>query len=157
MVLNVGRKAPAFTAVMEANNKISLSNLKGKWIVLYFYPKDNTPGCTKEACSFRDNMAKITKAGAVVIGVSPDTSKSHDKFLEKYNLNFHLISDTEKKICEKYGILGEKIMFGRKVQGVLRTTFIINPEGIIAYVFPKVKVEGHVDEVIHILEQLQKN
>ncbi len=157
MALQIGKKAPAFTAEIEANKKISLADYKGKWVVLYFYPKDDTPGCTKEACSFRDNMDRITKAGAVVIGVSPDALKSHDKFRDKYNLNFHLISDSDKKICEKYGILGEKLMFGKKVHGVIRSTYIINPEGVIAHVFPKVNVEGHVDDVLNHLKQLQKN
>jgi peroxiredoxin Q/BCP len=157
MALQKGKKAPAFTANIDDKNKLSLTDLKGKWVVLYFYPKDDTPGCTKEACSFRDNMDNITKAGAVVIGVSADNTKSHDKFRDKYNLNFHLISDTDKKICEKYGVLGEKVMFGKKVQGILRTTYIINPEGIIANIFPKVKVDGHVEEVIGILNQLKSN
>jgi len=151
----IGKKAPAFTAKIESSIKISLSDYKGKWIVLYFYPKDDTPGCTKEACSFRDNMDIIANTGSVVLGVSPDSLTSHDKFRNKYKLNFILLSDVDKKICEKYSVLGEKIMFGKKVNGVIRTTFIINPKGFIAYVFPKVKVEGHVEEVIGILKKLQ--
>jgi len=155
MTLPVGKKAPAFSAEIDSGKKISLSDFNGKWVVLYFYPKDDTPGCTKEACSFRDNMDSITKAGAVVIGVSPDAVKSHVKFKEKYDLNFHLVSDNNKKICEKYGAYGEKIMYGKTIKGVIRSTYIINPEGKIAYVFPKVKVDGHVEEVINILKQMK--
>lgn len=155
MTLPVGKKAPSFSAEIGDRKKISLSEFNGKWVVLYFYPKDDTPGCTKEACNFRDNLDQITNTGAVVIGVSPDGVKSHEKFKEKYDLNFHLLSDTDKKICEKYAVYAEKNMYGKKVMGVIRTTYIISPDGMIAYVFPKVKVDGHVEEVINILKQLK--
>lgn len=155
MTLQTGKKAPAFTVKIDSNNKVSLSDYKGKWVVLYFYPKDDTPGCTAEACSFRDNMDLIIRTGAVVIGVSPDGISSHDKFKTKYKLNYQLIPDTDKKICEKYGVMGEKTMFGKKVFGVVRTTFIINPDGIISHIFSKVKVDGHVEEVIGIFKKLK--
>jgi peroxiredoxin Q/BCP len=156
MALEIGKKAPAFTAEKDGGGEISLNDFLGKWVVLYFYPKDDTPGCTKEACSFRDNMDTITKLGAEVIGVSPDNSKSHDKFKQKYNLNFHLVSDNDKKICEKYGVLGEKSMFGKKYMGVIRTTYLIDDKGIIRFVFPKVQVGGHTEEVLEKIKELQK-
>ena len=154
--IDIGKKAPAFTADRDGGGKIFLEDFLGKWVVLYFYPKDDTPGCTKEACSFRDNMDTITKLGAEVIGVSPDNSKSHDKFKQKFNLNFHLISDNDKKICEKYGVLGEKSMFGKKYLGVIRSTFIIDDKGVIRYIYPKVSVGGHTEEVIEKIKELQK-
>ncbi len=154
MALEIDVLAPDFIAIDDANERITLSNYKGKWIVLYFYPKDNTSGCTKEACAFRDNMERITSLGAVVLGVSPDGIASHTKFKEKYNLNFSLIVDTEKEVCNLYDIMGEKSMCGRKYFGVIRTTYIINPDRKIAYVFNKVKVDGHVDKVIEKLYEL---
>lgn len=157
MALETGVKAPEFTAETDGGGKISLSDLKGKWVVLYFYPKDNTSGCTKEACGFRDNMERITSAGAEVIGVSPDSVKSHNNFKEKHELNFRLIADTEKGICNLYDIMGEKKMYGKTYIGVIRTTYIINPEGEIAEAWSNVKVAGHVDKVIEKLEELQKN
>lgn len=155
MKTETGNNAPEFTATLDRGGSLSLTELKGKWIVLYFYPKDDTSGCTKEACEFRDNMERITSLGSVVIGVSPDNVKSHDKFREKYNLNFHLISDTEKKICNDYGVWAKKSMYGKKYMGVERTTFIIDPQGIIRHIFPKVKVEGHVGEVINKIKDLK--
>lgn len=148
MALEKGNPAPDFEAQIEGGETLSLKDYRGKWVVLYFYPKDNTPGCTKEACAFRDNMDEITKAGAEVIGVSPDSVGSHDKFKEKHNLNFHLVSDPEKRICDEYGVIGEKNMFGKKVVGLKRTTFIIDPEGEIKHVFNNVRVKGHVEKVI---------
>jgi thioredoxin-dependent peroxiredoxin len=156
MAVEAGKKAPIFTSETDGGGKISLKDYLGKWVVLYFYPKDDTPGCTVEACSFRDSMDSLTKLGAEVIGISPDNVKSHDKFKEKFNLNFHLVADADKKICEQYGILGEKSMFGKKYFGVIRSTFLINPEGIIEYVYPKVKVEGHTAEVLEKLKELKK-
>ncbi len=155
MALKVGDKAPDFTAEIEGGEKLSLSDYSGKWLVLYFYPKDNTPGCTKEACSFRDNMDEITKLGAEVIGVSPDSVKSHDKFREKLNLNFHLVADPDKEICNKYDVIKEKNMFGKKVKGVVRSTYIIDPDGVIQGVFPKVKVAGHTEKVTEKLKELK--
>lgn len=156
MALNKGKKAPDFKSQTDNGGEIELTKFKGKWIVLYFYPKDNTSGCTKEACDFRDNMKRITSAGAVVLGVSPDSVKSHDGFINKYELNFNLISDTDKSICSSYDVLGEKIMYGKKYIGVIRTTYIIDDKGIIRYVDPKVSVEGHVDDIINKLKELKK-
>jgi peroxiredoxin Q/BCP len=156
MALNVGDKAPNFTGAIDENNNLSLKDLKGKWFVLYFYPKDNTSGCTKEACSFRDNMEEITKSGVEVIGVSPDSVKSHNNFKTKFNLNFHLIADPDKTICNAYDIMGEKSMYGKKYLGVIRTTYIIDAKGIIRKVFSNVKVDGHVDEVINAIKELKK-
>jgi len=155
MAIGPGKKAPAFTTEIEGGDKISLKDFIGKWVVLYFYPRDNTPGCTKEACSFRDGMDILTKMDTEVIGVSPDSVKSHDKFREKFNLNFHLLSDPEKNICEKYGVIGEKNMFGKKVKGVIRSTFIIDPTGKVRQVFSKVKVAGHTEEIMEALKTLQ--
>lgn len=156
MALTTGTKAPNIESIIDGNKQFRLSDYRGKWVVLYFYPKDNTSGCTKEACEFRDNLDSITKLGAEVIGVSPDSIKSHDNFKAKYNLNFHLVSDPDKKICELYDVLGEKVMYGKKHIGVLRTTYIIDPKGIIRYVNPKVTVEGHVEEIIKKLKELNK-
>ena len=156
MALKINTKAPDFKALDDANTLISLSDFKGKWVVLQFYPKDNTSGCTKEACAFQENMAEIAKHNAVVLGVSPDSVKSHVNFKQKYNLEFALIADTEREICQLYDILGEKSMYGKKYIGVVRTTYIIDPKGNIAWVDPKVSVEGHVAEVIKILKSLQE-
>lgn len=155
MALNVGDKAPDFTGAIDENLNLSSKDLKGKWFVLYFYPKDNTSGCTKEACSFRDNMEEITKLGVEVIGVSPDSIKSHNNFKTKYNLNFHLIADPDKTICNAYDIMGEKSMYGKKYLGVIRTTYIIDDKGKIRKVFSNVKVDGHVDEVINAIKELK--
>lgn len=155
MALNVGDKAPDFTGAIDENLNLSSKDLNGKWFVLYFYPKDNTSGCTKEACSFRDNMEEITKLGVEVIGVSPDSIKSHNNFKTKYNLNFHLIADPDKTICNAYDIMGEKSMYGKKYLGVIRTTYIIDDKGKIRRVFSNVKVDGHVDEVINAIKELK--
>jgi len=155
MTLEKSVKAPEFVAPIEGGSTISLKDTRGKWVILYFYPKDNTSGCTTEACDFRDNMERITSEGAVVIGVSPDSVKSHDNFITKYNLNFHLVSDPEKEICNLYGVIGEKNMYGKKVMGLIRTTFIIDPEGVISHVFNKVSAKGHVDKVIEKLKELK--
>jgi peroxiredoxin Q/BCP len=149
--LKVGQKAPDFTVMNDKGEKVKLSDLKGKKIVLYFYPKDDTPGCTKEACSFRDGIAKIKARGAVVLGVSPDSVASHQKFRDKFDLNFPLLADTEKKVVEAYGTWKEKSMYGRKYMGVERTTFIIDAQGKISHIFPKVKVGEHYDEVLEVL------
>ena len=151
-VLQVGEKAPAFSLLGSDGKNYSLKDFKGKKIVLYFYPKDDTSGCTKEACSFRDNLSAITKKGAVVIGISPDGIKAHEKFISKYDLNFLLLSDEEKTILQKYGVWKEKSMYGRKYMGVERTTFIIDEKGKISHLFPKVKVDGHTEEVIAALQ-----
>lgn len=156
MALNVGDKAPNFEGAIDENKFLSLKDLKGKWFVLYFYPKDNTSGCTKEACSFRDNMEEITKLGVEVIGVSPDSLKSHNNFKTKFNLNFHLIADPDKTICNAFDIMGEKSMYGKKYIGVIRTTYIIDDKGKIRKVFSNVKVDGHVAEVINAINELKK-
>ncbi len=149
--LTVGEKAPEFSLPSTDGSMISLKDFKGKKIVLYFYPKDDTSGCTKEACSFRDNLARVKKKGAALIGVSADSVGSHKKFTEKYDLPFPLISDEEKSMIKAYGVWKEKSMYGRKYMGIERTTFIIDEKGKIAHIFPKVKVDGHTDEVLAVL------
>jgi len=155
-MIEIGNKAPLFTSKIDGNDDFELNKYIGQWIVLYFYPKDDTSGCTKEACGFRDNMEKITTIGAKVFGVSPDSVKSHDKFKEKYDLNFALIADPEKEICNLYEVMGEKKMYGKTYMGVIRSTFLINTDGNIAYIWKNVKVDGHIDEIISKLEELKK-
>jgi peroxiredoxin Q/BCP len=146
-----GQKAPDFTVLSDNGEKVKLSDFKGKKVVLYFYPKDDTPGCTKEACAFRDGIAEIKKKGAVVFGVSADSVESHQKFKKKFDLNFPLLADTDRKIIEGYDVWKEKSMYGKKYMGIERTTFIIDEQGKIAHIFPKVKVEQHYDEVLKAL------
>src|SRR5215469_1628045 len=146
--LKVGQKAPDFTLADDSGQKVKLSDFKGKKVVLYFYPKDDTPGCTKEACNFRDGFAEIKSRGAVVLGVSADSVDSHKKFKNKFELNFPLLADPDKKMIESYGVWKEKSMYGRKYMGIERTTFVIDPHGKIKKIFPKVKVEGHAEEVL---------
>ncbi|MBB3064471.1 thioredoxin-dependent thiol peroxidase [Limibacillus halophilus] len=148
MSLNVGDKAPDFTLPSDGGGSISLSGLKGKTVVLYFYPKDDTPGCTKEACGFRDSLPDFTGIDAVVIGVSKDSVAKHDKFKAKYELPFPLVSDEDGSVCEAYGTWVEKSMYGRKYMGIDRATFLIDAEGKIASIWRKVKVPGHVEEVL---------
>jgi peroxiredoxin Q/BCP len=136
----------------ETGTPRRLSDYRGKPVVLYFYPKDDTPGCTKEACSFRDDYSVYEEAGVVILGVSPDSPKSHAKFKEKYNLPFTLLADEEHRVCELYGAWGRKKFMGREYDGVLRTTFLIGPDGTILRVFPDVKPEGHSKEVLAALE-----
>lgn len=147
-----GKKAPDFTLPDQNGNKVKLSDLKGKYVVLYFYPKDDTSGCTKEACNFRDAFPKFQNIDAVILGVSPDSIASHKKFAEKYKLPFQLLADEDKKVVEKYGVWKEKSMYGKKYMGVERTTFIIDPEGKIKEIFPKVKVDNHHQEVLEALK-----
>jgi peroxiredoxin Q/BCP len=151
--LKVGHKAPDFTVLNDAGEKAKLSELKGKKVVLYFYPKDDTPGCTVEACAFRDGIEEIKKRGAVVFCVSADYVESHKKFKNKFDLNFALLADTDKKITEAYGVWKEKSMYGKKYMGIERTTFIIDAQGKISHIFPKVKVQDHYDEVIDALAE----
>lgn len=148
----VGKKAPDFKLSDQDGNKVSLKDFKGKKVVLYFYPKDNTSGCTKEACNFRDDFPKFKKTDAVILGISPDSVSSHKKFTEKYNLPFTLLSDEGKEVVEEYGVWKEKSMYGKKYMGVERTTFIIDEEGKIKKIFNKVKVDGHNSEVIEALK-----
>jgi len=139
-MLEVNQKAPEFCNPNQDNVEICLRDLKGKWIVLYFYPKDNTPGCTNEACDFTEREAEFDDLDAVILGVSPDSPKKHQNFIEKQNLSITLLSDEEKTLCEAYGVWQEKMNYGRKYMGVVRSTFIINPEGEIAAVWENVKV-----------------
>jgi thioredoxin-dependent peroxiredoxin len=144
----VGSPAPDFTAPASGGKTVKLSGLAGRVVVLYFYPKDDTPGCTVEACGFRDSWKKIQAAGVEVLGISPDSVKSHDKFAGKFELPFTLVADEDQAICRAYGVWQEKSMAGRKYMGVVRTTFVIDKKGKIAHVFEKVKPEGHPGEVM---------
>ncbi len=147
-MLEVGNKAPAFTGKDQNGNKVKLTDFKGKKVALYFYPKDDTPGCTKQACSLRDGFPKLKKNNIVVLGVSIDDEESHQKFIKKYDLPFTLIADTDKKIVNKYDVYGEKNMYGNKFMGVKRTTFLIDEDGKIVKIFKRVKVAEHADEVL---------
>ena len=154
MAIKSGIIAPKFKGKIEDGSEISSQELNDKWLVLYFYPKDNTSGCTQEACDFRDNMERITSTGAVVIGVSPDSVKSHQNFIEKHGLNFHLISDEDKSVCNAYEVYGEKTLYGKKYMGVIRSTFVVAPDGKISKVFSPVSVKGHVDEILEYLSEV---
>jgi peroxiredoxin Q/BCP len=143
-----GDTAPDFTAPSQDGSTVSLSDFKGKNVVLYFYPKDDTPGCTKEACAFRDEFAEFKSKGVVVLGVSTDPAKSHAKFVEKYKLPFTLMADEDKKIVEAYGVWGEKSFMGRKYMGTHRVTFLIGPDGKIKKIWPEVKPQDHAKEVL---------
>lgn len=156
MALTVGQTAPEFTAFDQDGRTISLADYRGTWVVLYFYPKDNTSGCTREACAFRDAIEELTSAGAVVIGVSPDSVRSHRTFADKHSLPFRLVADTDHQIAEQYGVWKEKKLYGRTYWGIERTTFIIDPDGRISAIFPNVKVDGHVEDVITTLRSLQR-
>jgi peroxiredoxin Q/BCP len=147
MTWTIGDEAPGFTAETDEGT-ISLKDLRGKRVVLYFYPKDNTPGCTREACDLRDAHAKLKSKGVVVLGVSPDSPKSHVGFKAKHELPFTLVSDPDKAIATAYGVYAEKLMYGKKVMGIVRSTFLIDEHGKIAQVWSKVKVEGHVDAIL---------
>ena len=151
-MLEVGKKAPDFNLLNQDEEKISLKDFLDQKVVLYFYPKDDTSGCTKEACSFSEDLPKFSKVDAVIHGVSPDSVKSHKKFSEKYKLKFNLLADEEKNVVEKYGVWKEKSMYGRKYMGVERTTFIIDEKGKIKKIFNKVKVDGHNKEVLEALK-----
>ena len=148
MMLASGARAPAFSLPSDSGSPVSLKDFKGKTVVLYFYPKDDTSGCTTEACGFRDSWRAVQAAGAVVLGVSPDGPASHQKFRKKYELPFPLLADEDHAVAEAYGAWGEKSMYGRKYFGVLRTTYVIDPAGKIARVFEKVKPRGHAAEVL---------
>ena len=154
--MDINDKAPEFTLLDQDENKISLKDFHGKTVVLYFYPRADTPGCTKESCEFRDTDRKIQKAGAVILGISADTPKAQKKFQEKYHLPFTLLADTDKKVCNAFGVIKEKNMYGRKVMGIARTTFIIGPDGKIAHIFNNVKPEGHAEQVLEYLKEAAK-
>lgn len=147
-MLKEGDKAPEFTAKNQNGDDVSLSDFKGKRVVLYFYPKDDTPGCTKEACSLRDSYGVFEEKGIKVLGVSIDSEASHQKFISKYNLPFDLLADTDKSLVQTYGVWGEKSMYGKKYMGINRMTFLIDGDGKIAKIFNKVKVAEHADEVL---------
>ena len=149
--LKEGDIAPSFTAATNGGGRVSLSDYKGKNVILYFYPRDNTPGCTREACAFRDHWDEFKKNGAVVLGVSTDKPKSHDKFVEKYKLPFTLLADEDKKIVEAYGVWGPRTFMGISYIGTARATFLIGPDGRIKKVWPKVKVAEHWEEVLAAL------
>jgi peroxiredoxin Q/BCP len=149
--LTVGAQAPAFSAPDQSGKTVSLSDFKGKKVVLYFYPKDDTPGCTTEACSFRDAHKTFEKKGAVVLGVSPDSAKSHIKFIEKFSLPFPLLADEDKKIANDYGVWVEKSMYGKKYMGVERSTFVIDGQGKLSAIYRKVKPAEHTAEVLAAL------
>ncbi len=149
--LTEGSRAPHFEGINQHEDKVSIRDFEGKYIILYFYPKDDTPGCTKEACSLRDGINKLNQNDAVVIGVSPDSVKSHKRFAEKFELSFHLLADEDKTIVKTYGVWGEKSMYGKKYPGVFRTTFIIDSGGIIKKIIKKVKTDAHADQILEIL------
>lgn len=151
--MKVGDPAPAFTALTNGGGSVSLSDFRGRNVVLFFYPKDNTPGCTVEACGIRDNYAALEKAGAVVLGVSTDSVKSHNKFVEKFSLPFTLLADEDKKIVEAFGVYGPKKFMGVKYMGTSRVTFLIGPDGNIRKIWPKVKPAGHAAEILAALSE----
>lgn len=150
--LKVGDKAPVFEGVNQNGEKISLKDFAGKKLILYFYPKDNTPGCTAESCNLNDNYDSWVEKGFDVVGVSPDSEKSHQKFIEKYGFQFNLIADTEKEILQAYGAWGLKKMYGKEYMGVLRKTFVINESGVIIEIFEKVKTKDHTNQIIEALK-----
>lgn len=149
-----GAKAPAFTLTADDGAKVKLSDLKGAPVVIYFYPKDDTPGCTREACAFRDRQEEIAKLGARVFGVSPDTVDSHVRFRDKYSLNFPLLADPDHQVAEKFGAWREKNMYGKVTMGVQRSTFLIDAQGRVAKVWKKVQVDGHDEQVLAALREL---
>lgn len=153
-MLDSGDKAPDFNLPVNGGGNLALKDLKGKIVVMYFYPKDMTPGCTTEAQDFRDRIKDFDKAGAVVVGVSKDSVKRHDNFVEKQNLPFKLISDEDGSLCEDFGVWVEKNMYGRKYMGIQRATFVIDAKGVIRHVWPKVKVKGHADDVLEVVKSL---
>ncbi len=153
-MLNVGDKAPDFTLLDQNNDTVSLSDYTGKWVLIYFYPKDDTPGCTAEACALRDNFPAFKKLGCVVLGISVDSAKSHEKFVKKYELPFTLLADDEKKVVNAYGVWGKKKFMGREYMGTMRTSFLIDPKGVIAKVYEKVKPAEHADEVLADVKEL---
>lgn len=151
--LNVGDMAPDFTGLTQEGNSLSLSDLKGSRTVLYFYPKDNTSGCTLEAKSLRDGKAELAERGYRIIGVSPDSERSHQNFCAKHDLNFTLLADTDHSICEAFGVWAEKSMYGRKYMGVVRTTFLLDEEGRITHIFNKVKAAEHYQQIVNELDK----
>lgn len=156
MAVEVGKEALDFCLLDENGQKVCLNDFKGKWVVLYFYPKDNTPGCTKEAENFSELLPEFEKLGAVVIGVSPDSVESHKKFKEKRDLKVKLLSDESREVLKAYGVWQKKKMYGREYMGVVRTTYLIDPEGKVAHVWKRVKVKGHAEAVLNRLKDLRE-
>lgn len=152
--LNEGNKAPAFTGVDQNGDKVSLAQFKGKKVVLYFYPQDNTPTCTEQACNLRDNFSALQKEGIVVLGVSPDEVAKHKKFETKFTLPFTLLADTEHTVIDKYGVWGEKKMYGKAYMGLLRTTFLIDEKGMIRKIFLKPKSKQHTEEILNAFKEI---
>ena len=150
--LNEGDKAPDFTARTQSGEQVSLADFSGKYVILYFYPKDDTPGCTKEACAFRDQYGDFEQHGAVVLGVSADSVEDHQKFVTKYELPFTLLADEDKSIIDAYGAWGTKNSFGKTKEGIIRSTFVIGPDGTIVKKYPKVKPEQHAGEILELLQ-----
>jgi thioredoxin-dependent peroxiredoxin len=148
MSLTIGDKAPDFTLPTDGNGTVALKAQRGKTVIVYFYPKDDTSGCTKEACGFRDAMPDFSRIDATIVGISKDSVRAHDKFKQKYALPFTLASDESGEVCEKYGVWVQKSMYGRKYMGIERTTVLIDGKGVIRGLWPKVKIDGHVDEVL---------
>ncbi len=155
--LEVGKPAPAFTLTDETGAKVKLSDLSGQWVVLYFYPKDDTPGCTVEACEFTFGLADFEKLDAAVLGCSADSAESHRKFIAKHKLKIKLLSDPDHAVMEKYGAWGEKNNYGKTIMGVIRSTVLIDPKGVVAYHWPTVKAAGHADKVREKLAELSDN
>jgi len=153
-MLEVGAAAPDFTLEAHTGEQVTLSQLRGQIVVLFFYPKDNTPGCTKESCSFRDLKSEFSQAGALVYGISRDSLDSHNKFVDKFQLNMPLLSDANEEVCKLYGVLKEKNMYGRKSIGIERTTFVIAADGTVAKIYPKVKVDGHAEKVLEFVKTM---
>ena len=153
-MVSVGKSAPAFSLDTDTGEKLSLKDLKGRPVVLYFYPKDDTPGCTVEACEFRDAFPRFKGSKAVILGISPDSVKSHQKFKQKFDLPFTLLADEDHAIAEKYGVWQKKSMYGRTYMGIARTTFVIDQEGKVAKIFEKVKPKGHAEEVEQAVDEL---
>lgn len=154
MPISAGAPAPDFQLPDETGKLHSLPDYRGRAVILYFYPKDDTPGCTKEACSFRDDSHEYEKAGVTILGVSPDSVKSHAKFKEKFNLNFPLLSDEGHRVADLYGVWGPKKFMGKSYEGILRTTFLIGPDGMLLKVFENVKPEGHSAEILGVLKEM---
>lgn len=154
-IVKVGTKAAQFSLANQDGKKVAIKDLAGQWVVLYFYPKDDTPGCTKEACEFSSQLDDFEKLEAKVLGVSADSVDRHQKFAKKYGLKVELLSDPEHKVLLKYGAWGEKSMYGKKSEGIIRSTVLVDPEGRIAYHWPKVKAEGHAEEVRKKLAELR--
>ncbi len=151
----LGQPLPPFSLQDDQGATLTAKDLKGQWTVLYAYPKDSTPGCTTEACDFRDNLARVQSLGAQVYGLSRDSLKSHQNFIAKQNLPFRLLSDPDCALLKPLGAFGRKVMYGKEMEGIIRSTFLVDPKGVIRHVWPKVKVKGHVDEVLDVLQRLQ--